>query len=182
MRWSFRNRKDYKTNWVPGSISYFYATCKYLLLIFLVFAVHPKCLVTSKSDFSSLGKEFHAFQVNGVDLAEIEGGETAITNLHSCNGPDFVLQLKFFPKQGSGTTRSAGSNHSFFLSFWLLIYKWHVKKMPYIVFLEFIIEIGQVQSLLMKQMRALSAFIFPLRRYEACTNYILCMVESSEFI
>ncbi|XP_052192848.1 structural maintenance of chromosomes flexible hinge domain-containing protein GMI1 [Diospyros lotus] len=33
------------------------------------------------------------FQVNGVDLAEIQGGEVAITNIHSCNGPEFVLQL-----------------------------------------------------------------------------------------
>ncbi|KAA8540048.1 hypothetical protein F0562_026740 [Nyssa sinensis] len=35
------------------------------------------------------------FQVNGVDLAEIEGGEVAITNLHSSNGPEFVVQLHF---------------------------------------------------------------------------------------
>ncbi|KAL2540263.1 gamma-irradiation and mitomycin c induced 1 [Abeliophyllum distichum] len=35
------------------------------------------------------------FQVNGTDLAEIEGGEIAITNLHSCNGPEFVIQLQF---------------------------------------------------------------------------------------
>ncbi|KAJ0076139.1 hypothetical protein Patl1_34994 [Pistacia atlantica] len=30
-------------------------------------------------------------QVNGVDLVEIAGREVAITNLHSCNGPEFVL-------------------------------------------------------------------------------------------
>ncbi|KAL5567763.1 hypothetical protein UlMin_024338 [Ulmus minor] len=35
------------------------------------------------------------FQVNGTDLAEIQGGEVAITNLHSSNGPDFVVQLHF---------------------------------------------------------------------------------------
>ncbi|KAM7504877.1 hypothetical protein LguiB_003781 [Lonicera macranthoides] len=35
------------------------------------------------------------FQVNGVDLAEINSGEVAITNLHSCNGPEFILQLHF---------------------------------------------------------------------------------------
>lgn len=34
-------------------------------------------------------------QVNDVNLAEIEGGEVATTNLHSCNGPDFVVQLRF---------------------------------------------------------------------------------------
>ncbi|KAK1571160.1 hypothetical protein Q3G72_012800 [Acer saccharum] len=52
------------------------------------------------------------FQVNGVDLAEVEGGEVAITNLHSCNGPDFVLHLQFFSKQGSATTTSPGSGPS----------------------------------------------------------------------
>ncbi|XP_059434267.1 structural maintenance of chromosomes flexible hinge domain-containing protein GMI1 [Corylus avellana] len=49
------------------------------------------------------------FQVNGVDLAEIEGGEVAITNLHSCNGPEFVFQLRFFFKQSSASTQSPGS-------------------------------------------------------------------------
>ncbi|EYU25236.1 hypothetical protein MIMGU_mgv1a019692mg [Erythranthe guttata] len=33
------------------------------------------------------------FQVNGEDLAGIQGGEVATTNLHSCNGPNFTLQL-----------------------------------------------------------------------------------------
>ncbi|KAL5998925.1 hypothetical protein ACLOJK_009873 [Asimina triloba] len=56
--------------------------------------------------------------VNGVDLAEIEGGEVAITNLHSCNGPDFVLQLHFCinedvtaasEKTGSRTYREANA-------------------------------------------------------------------------
>ncbi|KAL3838065.1 hypothetical protein ACJIZ3_022656 [Penstemon smallii] len=35
------------------------------------------------------------FEVNGTDLTEIEGGEVATTNLHSCHGPDFILQLHF---------------------------------------------------------------------------------------
>ncbi|KAI3895008.1 hypothetical protein MKW92_036795 [Papaver armeniacum] len=48
------------------------------------------------------------FQVNGEDLAEIQGGEVAITNLHSCNGPEFVLQLHF-SYGSSGTSRSPGS-------------------------------------------------------------------------
>ncbi|XP_065859828.1 structural maintenance of chromosomes flexible hinge domain-containing protein GMI1 isoform X2 [Euphorbia lathyris] len=39
------------------------------------------------------------FQVNGVDLAEIEGGEVSVTNLLSCNGPEFVFQLHFSLKQ-----------------------------------------------------------------------------------
>lgn len=47
-------------------------------------------------------------QVNGVDLAEIEGGEVAITNLHSCNGPEFILQLRFVYKQDNAATRSPG--------------------------------------------------------------------------
>lgn len=46
-------------------------------------------------------------QVNGINLAEIEGGEVATTNLHSCNGPDFVLQLHFSLKQAS-VTKSPG--------------------------------------------------------------------------
>ncbi|XP_043816102.1 structural maintenance of chromosomes flexible hinge domain-containing protein GMI1 isoform X2 [Manihot esculenta] len=48
-------------------------------------------------DLSNKGKTTTpiTFQVNGVDLAEIEGGEVSITNFHSCNGPEFVLQLHF---------------------------------------------------------------------------------------
>jgi hypothetical protein len=34
-------------------------------------------------------------QVNGVDLAEILENEVTITNMHSSNGPDFVLDVKF---------------------------------------------------------------------------------------
>ncbi|KAJ0103641.1 hypothetical protein Patl1_05164 [Pistacia atlantica] len=49
------------------------------------------------------------FQVNGVDLAEIAGGEVAITNMHSCNGPEFVLQLHFSLKLGCSTAKSPGS-------------------------------------------------------------------------
>lgn len=44
------------------------------------------------------------FQVNGVDLAEVEGGEVAVTNLHSCNGPNFILQLHFLFNQESATS------------------------------------------------------------------------------
>ncbi|XP_073119443.1 structural maintenance of chromosomes flexible hinge domain-containing protein GMI1-like [Henckelia pumila] len=35
------------------------------------------------------------FQVNGINLTEIEGGEVAITNMNSCNGPEFTLLLHF---------------------------------------------------------------------------------------
>lgn len=38
---------------------------------------------------------FQTLQVNGANLAEVTGGEVAVTNLHSCNGPDFTLQLHF---------------------------------------------------------------------------------------
>lgn len=52
------------------------------------------------------------FQVNGVHLAEIEGGEVATTNLHSCNGPEFVLQLRFSLKQANAAAKSPGSRAS----------------------------------------------------------------------
>ncbi|XP_010519435.1 PREDICTED: uncharacterized protein LOC104798901 isoform X2 [Tarenaya hassleriana] len=35
------------------------------------------------------------FQVNGDNLAELEGGEVAITNLNSCTGREFSFQLRF---------------------------------------------------------------------------------------
>ncbi|KAG6752676.1 hypothetical protein POTOM_042705 [Populus tomentosa] len=52
------------------------------------------------------------FQVNGIDLAEIDGGEVSTTNLHSCNGPEFVFQLRFSIKQDVASTRSSGSRAS----------------------------------------------------------------------
>ncbi|XP_074373964.1 structural maintenance of chromosomes flexible hinge domain-containing protein GMI1-like [Apium graveolens] len=33
------------------------------------------------------------FQVNGQNLAYIDGGKVSITNLHACSGPEFKLQL-----------------------------------------------------------------------------------------
>lgn len=42
-------------------------------------------------------------QVNQVDLAEIQGGEVATTNLHSCNGPEFIVQLHFSISPGSSS-------------------------------------------------------------------------------
>ncbi|KAJ8479740.1 hypothetical protein OPV22_023467 [Ensete ventricosum] len=38
------------------------------------------------------------FEVNNINLAEIQGGEVAMTNLLSCNGPDFIMQLRFMIK------------------------------------------------------------------------------------
>nr|XP_010915961.1 structural maintenance of chromosomes flexible hinge domain-containing protein GMI1 [Elaeis guineensis] len=49
------------------------------------------------------------FQVNGTDLAEVQGGEVAVTNLHSCHGPDFVLQLHFVLNQENIASKSPGS-------------------------------------------------------------------------
>ncbi|XP_057951572.1 structural maintenance of chromosomes flexible hinge domain-containing protein GMI1 isoform X2 [Malania oleifera] len=61
-------------------------------------------------DVSSKGKTIMPieFQVNGIDLAEIESGEIATTNLHSCNGPEFVLQLRFDCKKDNTATRGSG--------------------------------------------------------------------------
>lgn len=43
--------------------------------------------------------KFCFYQVNGVDLAEVEGGEVAITNTHSGVGRPFVLLLEFTKAQ-----------------------------------------------------------------------------------
>ncbi|CAK8570173.1 unnamed protein product [Lathyrus sativus] len=58
-------------------------------------------------DLSAGGKTITPieFQVNGVDLTEIQGGEVATTNLHSCNGPEFVLQLRMSIKDDHDGTR-----------------------------------------------------------------------------
>ncbi|KAL0304417.1 UNVERIFIED_CONTAM: Nicotinamide/nicotinic acid mononucleotide adenylyltransferase [Sesamum radiatum] len=51
---------------------------------------------------SPYGPEFKTWddvQVNGEDLVGIRGGEVATTNLHSCNGPNFILQLHFSNSQ-----------------------------------------------------------------------------------
>ncbi|CAI9294332.1 unnamed protein product [Lactuca saligna] len=51
------------------------------------------------------------FQVNGDNLEEIPGGEIAITNLNTCNGPEFVLQLRFPLNHDNATsTRSTGDD------------------------------------------------------------------------
>ncbi|XAR52203.1 hypothetical protein NMG60_11020145 [Bertholletia excelsa] len=42
-------------------------------------------------------------KVNGIDLAEIQGGEFAVTNLHSSNGPEFVTELHFSQAVGAAT-------------------------------------------------------------------------------
>ncbi|XP_010267594.1 PREDICTED: uncharacterized protein LOC104604778 isoform X2 [Nelumbo nucifera] len=52
---------------------------------------------------------FPYIQVNDVDLTEVEGGEVATTNLHSCNGPEFVIQLHFSMNQFTSAKKSPGS-------------------------------------------------------------------------
>ncbi|TVU00155.1 hypothetical protein EJB05_54466 [Eragrostis curvula] len=47
------------------------------------------------------------FEVNGLNLAEIQEGEVTVTNLHSSNGPDFILQLKI-----SQTTSASCQAHA----------------------------------------------------------------------
>lgn len=87
--------------------------------VWVVDSHSSECLEFSKVNFTSLETKCHVFQVNGIDLAEVAGGEVAITNMHSCNGPDFILQLHFSLRQASATTNSPGSVCSFFLLLWL---------------------------------------------------------------
>ncbi|XVE58363.1 hypothetical protein DITRI_Ditri04bG0163800 [Diplodiscus trichospermus] len=52
------------------------------------------------------------FKVNGVDLTEIQGGEAAITNLLSCNGPEFTVLLHFSLKKEIFASNAKGSKAS----------------------------------------------------------------------
>ncbi|XP_004498513.1 structural maintenance of chromosomes flexible hinge domain-containing protein GMI1 [Cicer arietinum] len=63
-------------------------------------------------DLSDRGKTITPieFKVNGVDLTEIQGGEVATTNLHSCNGPEFVLQLHLSIAQDRGSRELQEAN------------------------------------------------------------------------
>ncbi|CAN4085710.1 unnamed protein product [Withania somnifera] len=65
-------------------------------------------------EVSSTGKTMMPieFQVNGTNLAEIEGGEVATTNLLSCNGPEFVMQLSFHAKDSNGVKVGSGKKSS----------------------------------------------------------------------
>ncbi|XP_061340120.1 uncharacterized protein LOC133286688, partial [Gastrolobium bilobum] len=69
------------------------------------------CECLESDDMSDEGKTITPteFQVNEVDLTEIQGGEVAITNLHSCNGPEFVLQLHLSLVPDHDGIKSAGS-------------------------------------------------------------------------
>ncbi|KAK7272945.1 hypothetical protein RIF29_13990 [Crotalaria pallida] len=52
------------------------------------------------------------FKVNGTCLTEIQGGEVAITNLLSCNGPQFVLQLHLLSAPKNDGIRSPSSSRA----------------------------------------------------------------------
>lgn len=117
--WNFQYGEDHQTNWVPGLRCYCYFTCTFLFSKSEWLIPIHQCLEFSKVNFTSLETKCHVFQVNGIDLAEVAGGEVAITNMHSCNGPDFILQLHFSLRQASATTNSPGSVCSFFLLLWL---------------------------------------------------------------
>ncbi|PHT87513.1 hypothetical protein T459_09619 [Capsicum annuum] len=52
------------------------------------------------------------FQVNGTNLAEIEGGEVATTNLKSCHGREFVMQLSFHAKDSNDLNVGSGKKSS----------------------------------------------------------------------
>ncbi|URE42721.1 hypothetical protein MUK42_32615 [Musa troglodytarum] len=53
------------------------------------------------------------FEVNDINLAEIQGGEVAITNLLSCNGPDFIMQLRFMIKSENPGFQEANARLKF---------------------------------------------------------------------
>ncbi|GAU21117.1 hypothetical protein TSUD_10340 [Trifolium subterraneum] len=53
---------------------------------------------------------FPYIQVNCVDLTEVQGGEVATTNLHSCNGSEFVLQLHMSRLQDRGSRELQEAN------------------------------------------------------------------------
>ncbi|THG10123.1 hypothetical protein TEA_027988 [Camellia sinensis var. sinensis] len=66
----------------------------------IILVLKCPCMFTSQSySLSFIASKLNVLPtsdfVNGTDLAEIHGGEVAITNLHSCNGPEFVLQVHF---------------------------------------------------------------------------------------
>ncbi|XVF10079.1 hypothetical protein REPUB_Repub07fG0152300 [Reevesia pubescens] len=52
------------------------------------------------------------FQVNDVDLTEVQGGEAAITNLLSCNGPEFTVLLRFSLNKEKCVINAPGSKTS----------------------------------------------------------------------
>ncbi|KAI7727067.1 hypothetical protein M8C21_012168 [Ambrosia artemisiifolia] len=52
------------------------------------------------------------FQVNGDDLADTPGGEVEVTNLASCIGPEFILQVRFKLNHDNATMTSSQGTRS----------------------------------------------------------------------
>lgn len=63
----------------------------------------------------SNSRDYFPLQVDNTNLAEIDGGEVAITNLLSCNGPVFTIKLHF-------SFRSPGTRHMYYFFLSLYIY------------------------------------------------------------
>ncbi|KAL1819753.1 hypothetical protein ACET3Z_014622 [Daucus carota] len=53
------------------------------------------------------------FQVNGKNLAQIDGGEVSITEFHACNGPHFTLELELsLTPQACGSSDTSGKGNA----------------------------------------------------------------------
>ncbi|CAK7324185.1 unnamed protein product [Dovyalis caffra] len=83
-----------------------------------IYFPYIQCDEVSKTGKTTTPVKFQVLYVALLDfeyvlgLAEVEGGEVSITNLHSCNGPEFVFQLRFSIKQDVASTISPGSRTS----------------------------------------------------------------------
>lgn len=86
------------------------------------------CLIVWVVNALNIEHHILAVQVNGTDLAEIDGGEVSITNLHSCNGPEFVFQLCFSIKQDVASTRSSGENTLFLFVKYMKLNFWYYRE------------------------------------------------------
>lgn len=62
--------------------------------------------------------------MNGDDLAEVQGGEVATTNLHSSHGPNFILQLRFSINQdpSSMLDKSKCNSYNYYKNEMMLIH------------------------------------------------------------
>ncbi|XWS37991.1 hypothetical protein CRYUN_Cryun19dG0092200 [Craigia yunnanensis] len=88
--------------------------CKLKAYTFHIFRWHDNVERWMCDELSKFGRTITPveFQVNGVDLTEIEGGEAAVTNLLSCNGPEFTILLHFSLKEEKLATNGPGSKAS----------------------------------------------------------------------
>ncbi|KAK9049166.1 hypothetical protein SSX86_031867 [Deinandra increscens subsp. villosa] len=74
-----------------------------------IYFPYIQCDDLSKSGRTTMPIEF---LVNGDNLAEIPGGEVAVTNLATCNGPEFILQIRFTMNHDSAMASSQGTRSS----------------------------------------------------------------------